>query len=189
MTPAKVLRDSPEVRGATLMLLNISDRALSMAQRADERAINPPAAARPGMATRLGPRNEGVDSRHQEVPRRRGPRRRSDGQRRSRSATRGSPPRSDRVVPPGEWRVHTSRQVLDVPIADWVSSVGSSGRPRALFWVRPIPGVPGYLNTTFGDAPVGQARRVLGTVARVPVAASSCRAGTGLGSAKMRVSS
>ena len=39
MTPAKVLRDSPEVRGATLMLLNISDRALSMAQRANERGI------------------------------------------------------------------------------------------------------------------------------------------------------
>ncbi len=39
MTPAKVLRDSREVRGATLILLNISDRALSMAQRANERAI------------------------------------------------------------------------------------------------------------------------------------------------------
>ena len=39
MTPAKVLRDSREVREATLMLLNISDRALSMAQRANERAI------------------------------------------------------------------------------------------------------------------------------------------------------
>jgi hypothetical protein len=39
MMPVKVLRDSPEVREATLMLLNISDRALSMAQRANERAI------------------------------------------------------------------------------------------------------------------------------------------------------
>jgi hypothetical protein len=39
MTAARVLRDSPEVRGATLLLLNISDRALSMAQRANERAI------------------------------------------------------------------------------------------------------------------------------------------------------
>lgn len=39
MTPARVLRDSPEVREATLFLLNISDRALSIAQRANERAI------------------------------------------------------------------------------------------------------------------------------------------------------
>jgi hypothetical protein len=39
MTPANVLRDSRVVRRATLVLLRISDRALSMAQRANERAI------------------------------------------------------------------------------------------------------------------------------------------------------
>jgi hypothetical protein len=35
----KALRESPEVRGATLKLLNISERALSLAQLANERAI------------------------------------------------------------------------------------------------------------------------------------------------------
>jgi hypothetical protein len=35
----KGLRESPEVRGATLKLLTISDRALSLAQVANERAI------------------------------------------------------------------------------------------------------------------------------------------------------
>jgi hypothetical protein len=35
----KALRESPEVREATLMLLNLSERALSFAQLANERAI------------------------------------------------------------------------------------------------------------------------------------------------------
>jgi hypothetical protein len=35
----KALRESPEVRGVTLRLLNISERALSIAQLANERAI------------------------------------------------------------------------------------------------------------------------------------------------------
>lgn len=36
----KALRDSPEVREVTLRLLNISERVLSLAQVANERAIN-----------------------------------------------------------------------------------------------------------------------------------------------------
>ena len=35
----KALRESPEVRGVTLRLLSISERALSLAQAANERAI------------------------------------------------------------------------------------------------------------------------------------------------------
>ena len=35
----KALRDSPEIRGATLRLLTLSERALSLAQLANERAI------------------------------------------------------------------------------------------------------------------------------------------------------
>ena len=35
----KALRDSPEIRGVTLRLLTLSERALSLAQLANERAI------------------------------------------------------------------------------------------------------------------------------------------------------
>jgi hypothetical protein len=40
MMSMKTLRESPEVRGATLKLLTISERALSLAQVANERAIS-----------------------------------------------------------------------------------------------------------------------------------------------------